>query len=257
MDLPAYFERIGYTGPREPTHAVLEAVHLAHASSIPFENLDILLGEPIRLDMPSLEAKLVRARRGGYCFEQNLLMAAALEELGFNVTRLAARVRYGISETMPRLHMALMAAVDGQMWLCDAGFGAEGLLKPVPFGSGEEAAQFLWRYRVAKAGDTWILQSLRRGEWADLYGFTLEPQELVDYEVANFYTSTHPSSRFRKGPTAQITRPDGRTILRYRELITDRGEEVTRRTLSDEELLPVLAEQFGLRLPAGTLLGAV
>src|ERR1700756_4948956 len=94
MDLKAYSARIGYTGAFAPTAETLAELHLAHATHIPFENADILLGRPIRLDQESLQAKLVAQRRGGYCFEQNLLFAAALEELGFRVTRLAARVRY-------------------------------------------------------------------------------------------------------------------------------------------------------------------
>ena len=64
-----------------------------HASTVPFENIDIVLGRVISLNLGDLQDKLVKARRGGYCFEQNALFAAALESLGFKVTRLAARVR--------------------------------------------------------------------------------------------------------------------------------------------------------------------
>src|SRR5262249_24611720 len=95
LDLDAYLARVGYTGDRAPSLAVLDALHLAHATHVPFENLGILLGRPVLLDLESLQAKLVRGRRGGYCFEQNALLAAALEALGFAVTRLAARVRAG------------------------------------------------------------------------------------------------------------------------------------------------------------------
>src|SRR5438552_5613549 len=127
--LDAYLARIGYTGPREPTPAVLEAVHLAHATHIPFENLDIQLGRPILLDLASLQAKLVHGRRGGYCFEQNTLFAAALEQLGFRVTRLAARVRIGATRLSPRTHMTLKVDVDEGSWLADVGFGGAGLLE--------------------------------------------------------------------------------------------------------------------------------
>src|SRR5262245_49690105 len=97
IDLAAYFERISYAGDTSPSRATLEALHLAHATHIPFENLDVLLGRPIRLDLASLQAKLVRDRRGGYCFEQNRLFASVLESLGFAVTTLAARVRFRAS----------------------------------------------------------------------------------------------------------------------------------------------------------------
>src|SRR4029453_18893395 len=103
----AYFERIAYAGDRAPSKATLDAVHLAHATHIPFENLDILLGHPIRLDLDNLQAKLVRGGRGGYCFEQNRLFAAALQALGFSVTTLGARVRFGATSIRPRTHMTL------------------------------------------------------------------------------------------------------------------------------------------------------
>jgi N-hydroxyarylamine O-acetyltransferase len=137
LDLPAYLRRIGYAGGLEPSRATLEALHLAHATAIPFENLDILLGRPIRLDLASLQAKLVRGGRGGYCFEQNLLFAAVLEHLGFALTRLAARVRLRADRVNPRTHMTLAVAVEGERVLADVGFGVEGLLLPVPIDGAE------------------------------------------------------------------------------------------------------------------------
>jgi len=253
LDLDAYLRRIGYAGERRPTLAALEAVHLAHATTIPFENLDILLGRGVRLDMASLQAKLVAGGRGGYCFEQNLLFAAALERIGFGVTRLAARVRYRARALMPRTHMTLIADAGGIRWLCDVGFGGEGLMKPVPFGSGEAARQFAWSYRVVPEGGAWVLQSLREGSWLDLYAFTMEPQHHVDYVVANHFTSTHPESRFVRTLTAQLSKPEVRWVLRGMELVEDRGERVTTRVLSgEEELLSLLERTFGLRFPPGT-----
>src|SRR5881398_483010 len=117
LDLDAYLARIGYQGGLSPTAAVLKALHSAHVFSIPFENLDILLGRPILLDLESLQAKLVHGKRGGYCFEQNLLFAAVLEQLGFAVTRLAARVRRGAARLLPRTHMTLRVEVEGAAWL--------------------------------------------------------------------------------------------------------------------------------------------
>src|SRR5262245_9602863 len=107
LELPAYLARIDYTGELRPTRAALEALHLAHLRHIPFENLDVLLGRPIRLDLDSLQAKLVGGGRGGYCFEQNTLFAEALERVGFRVKRLAARVRFGAAHILPRTHMLL------------------------------------------------------------------------------------------------------------------------------------------------------
>ncbi|HEV7517524.1 MAG TPA: arylamine N-acetyltransferase [Thermoanaerobaculia bacterium] len=258
FDLEAYLERVGYTGDREPSHAALAALHLAHATHIPFENLDVLLRQPIRLDLESLQAKMVRGGRGGYCFEQNTLFAAALDQLGFSVRRLAARVRARAHRVLPRTHMLLLVDIgvsgDGGTWLADVGFGAEGLLLPVPFGDRQEARQFAWTYRVvAEEPGLWVLQSLRGDIWEDLYAFTHEPQKPIDYEMAHYYTSTHPESRFLHTLTVQLAAPEGRRILRDRELLLDRGTLVTSRPIADdEEFLAVLAETFGLRFPPGT-----
>src|SRR6516225_6929382 len=165
IDLAAYFERIAYAGDRMPSRATLDALHLAHATHIPFENLDVLLGRPIRLDLASLQAKLVCGRRGGYCFEQNLLFAAVLEHVGFGVTRLAARVRFGATRLLPRTHMLLAVDAGSEMFLADVGFGGEGLLGPVPLAPGCESRQHLWTYRLVAEGDLLVLQSLRANGW--------------------------------------------------------------------------------------------
>ena len=254
-DLDAYLKRIGYAGALQPTLAVLEALHLAHATHIPFENLDILLGQPIRLDLASLQRKLVAGGRGGYCFEQNLLFAAVLDKLGFNVKRFAAKVRHRGDKDLPRTHMLLMVSVEGADWVADVGFGGEGLLLPVPFGGGREAHHYAWSYRIIeeKSG-LWLLQSLRGQSWANLYCFTLEPQTPADYDMSNHYTSTHADSPFVHTLTAQLPTPGARHVLRNRELAVDRGGgHVERRTLKDDdELLDVLDRSFGLRFPAGT-----
>lgn len=250
IDLAAYLRRVEYEGPLEPTEDVLRALHLAHATHIPFENLDILLGRPIRLDLASLQAKLVDGGRGGYCFEQNGLFAAVLEAVGFAVTRLAARVRYGATAVLPRTHMLMLVRCDGRSWIADVGFGAEGLLLPVPFGTGEVSRQYGWSYRVVPEGAEWVLQSLHGDGWSDLYVFTLEPAHPADYEMANHFTSTYPESRFRRGVTAQLAAPGVRHILRGGELVVDDGSTVTRRPIADAaDLAAVLAESFGLRLP--------
>lgn len=256
LDVDAYLQRIGYSGRLQPVHSVLEALHLAHATRIPFENLDILLQRPIRLDLASLQAKLVTGGRGGYCFEQNLLFSAVLQRLGFSVTQLAARVLYRSRRKVPRTHIVLKVDVEGGRWLADVGFGLEGLLLPLPFASGRETRQFAWTYRALEANGEWLLQSLRDGTWLDLYSFFLTPCLAVDFEPANHYMSTHPDSRFVQTLTVQLPTPEARHMLRNRELVLDRGATVIRRVLADDdELLAVLAEVFGLRFPAGTRFG--
>jgi N-hydroxyarylamine O-acetyltransferase len=253
LDIDAYFERIGYGGPREATLPVLEQIHLAHATRIPFENLDIQLGRPIAIDLPSIQSKLVQARRGGYCFEQNTLLAAALEKLGFGVTPLAARVRLGASRVLPRTHMLLKVEVAGEDWLADVGFGTGGLLQPVRIRPHDVSQQFLWSFRLTEEDGFWRLQSLREGTWQDLYVFTLEPHHPIDFEMANHYVSTHPASRFVQTLAVQKQSPGGCYLLRNRELTLIEGGTTSVRQIGDDELLlAVLAETFGLEFPPGT-----
>lgn len=252
VDLQGYLQRVGYRGDIAPTRAVLDALHLAHATHILFENLDILLGRPVSLDLKDIQAKLVHGGRGGYCFEHNTLFAAVLREVGFDVTPLAGRVRYRASQVLPRTHMLLRVDVEGTACIADVGFGAEGLLLPVPFGGGQEARQFAWTYRVVEEAGQHVLQSRRNGTWIDLYGFTLEPQHPVDFEMANHYTSTHPNSRFKQTLVVQKLAQDARTSLRNRELVVDRGDTVTTVAVDEADLLAALTDTFDLRLPDGT-----
>jgi N-hydroxyarylamine O-acetyltransferase len=251
LDFDAYCERIGYRGRAEPTRTVLDALHLAHATSIPFENLDVVLGRPIRLDLASLATKLVAARRGGYCFEQNTLFAAALEHVGFRVTKLAARVRIGSTAVRPRTHMLLAVDVDGDTLIADVGFGVDGLLLPVPLRSTTPTREFAWTYRVAaEGGGTYVMQSSSTEGWRDLYAFTLEPQVGVDFELASWYTSTHPQSRFVQVLTAQRLSTTRRFALRDLELAEDDGATTrTRQLAGRDEQRRVLIETFGLALP--------
>ena len=253
VDLDAYFARIDWAGDPRPTTKVLEELHLAHATHIPFENLDILLGRPIHLDVENLQAKLVHGRRGGYCFEQNTLFAAVLEQLGFQVTRLAARVRYNTTQILPRTHMLLKVDVSGHSWLADVGFGGGGLLSPVPLIEGQIARQFSWTYRVIREAEAWVLQSLHDGGWRDYYAFTQEPYFDVDFEMANYFVSTHPKSFFVQLLHAQLPTPEARFFLRNRELTILREGGVESRAIEDEDaLLRVLAELFHLEYPADT-----
>jgi N-hydroxyarylamine O-acetyltransferase len=142
IDLPAYLDRIGCPGEWPPTLETLNQLHLYHTTRITFENLDILQGRPIRIDLNSIQAKLVTARRGGYCFEQNRLFAAVLEAIGFSVTFLAARVRYRSQRTLPRTHVLLKVEVGRRPWIADVGFGTVGPLQPIPLMANKVREQF-------------------------------------------------------------------------------------------------------------------
>jgi len=252
LDLDAYLERIGYEGPVEPTLEVLDAVHLAHTTTIPFENLDILLGRPIRLDLPSLQDKLVRDRRGGYCFEHNTLFAAVLEAVGFAVTRLGARVRFRARRVTARTHMALLVRAGGEGRLADVGFGGGSILRSLPMEPGPVVDQFGWGFRLVDDDGARVVQARRPRGWIDLYAFTFEPQYPVDYEMANHFTSTHPSSPFTRTLTAQVRAPERSLILRGRKLIEETPAGETTSAVRDDELLDVLAKRFTLSFPPGT-----
>jgi N-hydroxyarylamine O-acetyltransferase len=253
VDIPAYLQRIGYDGDLSPEPSLLEAIHLAHATRIPFENLDILLGRAIRVDLKSIQGKLVYGHRGGYCFEHNLLLAAVLEALGFHVTKLAARVRIGSARIRARTHMLLMVDLEGGQLLADVGFGAKGFMKPLPFQPGKVFQRFRWAYRIVEDDGVWILQSREEEAWIDLYAFTLEPQYWIDYKVANHYVSTHPDSQFTRGIIVQRPTPEARYSLLNLEFSVDRGSSISTRTLGDPaELLHVLENIFGLEFPPGT-----
>ena len=248
FDLGAYLYRIGYAGPLKPDHTRLEALHAAHATNIPFENLDVVLGRPVLLDIKSLQGKLVVSRRGGYCFEHNTLFAAALGVLGFQVSTLEARVRLGATWIRARTHMFLRVDLDGRPWLVDVGFGADGPFHPVPL-DGSVSQQPGGAYRIAPEGSGLVLQLRRGGEWGDVYAFALVPAHPIDYEVANHYTSTHPQSGFVRTLTAQIRTQDTQHTLRGRTYVVRHGDDEETHELTDREIVRLFHDQFGLSVP--------
>jgi N-hydroxyarylamine O-acetyltransferase len=253
IGLDAYCARIGYRGERSPTLGVFQALHRAHVLTIPFENLDILLGRPIALDLESLQAKLVANRRGGYCFEHNLLFTAGLESLGFRVTRLAARVRMGASAPGPRNHMVFTVDIAGESWLGDVGFGRSGLLDPIRLRPQGPVGQGVWTFQMKNEGDEHLLQTLQPDGWLDLYAFTMEPQVLIDYVVASHYTSTHPESHFTQMLIVQQCGLEAGQSLVNREFSIHKPGEQIKRTLPDEDaLLTTLLDTFGMQFSKGT-----
>ena len=253
IDLDAYLARIGYRGAPRPDLQTLTELHVAHVTAVPFENLDILLGRGISLDPDALQAKIVNGRRGGYCFEQNTLFQAVLERVGFRLVPLAARVRAGPPGVRPRTHMLLRVELDEGPHLADVGFGGDGLVRPLSFAPAAEVLTAGVVHRLRREGDLWVLTAEVAGDSTDLYAFTLEPQYAVDYEMANHYTSTWPGSKFVQTLTAQRSWPEGRSILRNRDLTVREGGSVRTETIRDpDHLLQVLEREFGLSFPAGT-----
>lgn len=261
FDLDAYCARIAYDGPREPTLAVLREIVLGHARAIPFENLDVLLGCEIRLDAPALMDKLVARRRGGYCFEHNLLLLTALRRLGFHATGLAARVLWGqpASFVGPRTHMLLAVDLPEGPHIADVGFGGLTPTAPLALQRGIAQATPHESFHLLAAEGAFVLEAERDGAWQNLYRFTCEPQEAVDYEVANWFTSTHPQSLFRNHLLAARASADGHhTLFDDKFAIRRRdgaGERCRIRDAAD--LAQVLDKYFGIALSAAALAPAV
>jgi len=248
LDLPAYLSRIGYDGDLTPDGRTLAALHRAHVAAIPFENGDIMLGRGVAVDLPSIQDKLARRRRGGYCFEHGLLLAAALETLGYQVDRLLARVG---DPRGARTHLVLRVRAVGRCWLADTGFGT-GLLEPLQFGDTAAHAQYGWTYRLHAGGDrSWQLQEQRDGSWTTLYSFDEQPQHRADILVANHFTSTYPGSSFVRQLVVIRKDTTGLRLLTGRRLtITCPGQQGDERYLDDRDFATALASTFGLQLTA-------
>jgi N-hydroxyarylamine O-acetyltransferase len=253
LNLGAYFERIGYTEPAVASVACLRALHRLHPMAIPFENLNTLARLPVPLDVESLATKMITSARGGYCFEQNRLFAAALEQIGFTVTPLAGRVLWGQTQAYanPRTHMVLLVECEGAAFISDVGFGGCTPTAPIELIVGREQDTPHETFRLADDGGNFELQVCLAGQWRPMYRFDLQRQQPVDYEMANHYVATHPNSHFRSVLTAARAFEGGRHALRNNVLTTYSvtGSAVERRVENAAELKRVLEEIFGIRMP--------
>jgi N-hydroxyarylamine O-acetyltransferase len=262
LDLDAYLARIGHNRELDPSASTLTALHRAHLAAVPFENLDIVLGRGIAVDFASVQDKLVRRRRGGYCFEHGILFAAALERLGYSVDRLLARVGGDEQRPRPRSHMTLRVRANAGQWLADVGFG-DGLLEPLPWDDTRAAhRQGGWTYQLVSAGgSSWQLRERLGQEWTVRYRFTEEPQHASDVTVANHFTSTHPSSRFVGQVVVVRKDADAARRLVGRRLTTARPDGSSdERMLTDAEVADALADDFGVplsRAEAGNVIAAL
>ncbi len=256
IDLDAYFARIGYRGPRTPTLDTLNGIVAAHVRTIPFENLDVLLGRPIDLEPAALERKLIHERRGGYCFEQNSLLLFVLTALGYDAHPLSARVRYQRPRdyTPARTHLFVRVEL-GESWLADVGVGAMSVTSALRLAeTGPQVTPHETR-RLLRENGLIYHQVLFGDEWNDVCEFTLEEMPVIDRIVANWYTSAHPASHFKNRLLVARALPDGARLgLLNRELtVRQRDGHAERHVVqTPDELLVVLAERFGVMFPPDT-----
>lgn len=260
MDVGAYFSRIGFEGAAAPEEETLRALHRLHVEAIPFENLDVLMGRPIDIELEAVFRKLVEARRGGYCFEHNTLFAAVLRAIGFEVEPLLARVRYNVAPDVrtPLTHMILRVRHGGRPWLADVGFGGTGSTAPLRLDTEDEQETPHEPRRVLRRDGLAVAQAKLGDEWKDLYESTLETPAPADFELGNWFSCTHPRAHFVNNLV--VTRVDGprRLIVTNREFLVREadGSAARREFGSRGELLALLAERFGLELPGDAPLRA-
>lgn len=250
IDLDAYLQRIHWSAGRDPTLENLAGLIEAHTAHIPFENLDVLLGRTVRLDLDSLQDKMVGARRGGYCFEHATLFAAVLEALGFRITRHAARViLFGPLAETKRGHMFMTVVVGGATYVVDPGFGPFAARFPVPLVDSPSGQTSHWMQRD---GNFWVMHVTREDRqpvtgWAS----TLEVENSLDFEVFNHYVATYPKSPFVNWIFLSTVTPEGRVNVMNRKVTLLRGADgATTMELADRAALRgLLVEHFGFDLP--------
>jgi N-hydroxyarylamine O-acetyltransferase len=251
--LAEYFQRIGFPGDPSADLDTLNRLHYSHPLAIPFENLSTVIREPVPIDIDSVARKLIASGRGGYCFEQNTLFQAVLDQIGFRVTPLAARVVWNEDhkEINPRTHMVLLAEVEGRNWLCDVGFGGVTLTQSLLFEPDVEQDTAHETFRFVAAGREHELQVRWAGRWRPMYRFDLQPQLPIDYAALNHYVATHPNSHFRTTLLAGRAVTDGRySLVNNRFSVYRNGIEVEQRTLGDvKELKSLLQDSFGINVP--------
>ena len=247
-----YLERIGLQAVPQVTETGLTDLHAAHVFSIPFENLDILLGRGIDLAPKAVFEKLVSRRRGGYCFEQNGLFGNMLSGFGFEVRPLLARVLLG-GETSSRTHQVLLVELANGPWLADVGFGGGTLRRPIPLELETTHEQFGYCYRLVSRQDLGIcLQTLRNGKWQDSYAFTFDDVLPVDIELGNHFTSTSPNTHFTQNRRVMMATPKGSKRLLDMDFPFDApdGALSGQTVVEDGDYFDRLRDEFGIELEA-------
>jgi len=231
LDLPDYLQHIGFGRAPSADLDTLREVVLRHALTIPFENLDALTGRRVSLDPADVERKLLRQGRGGWCFEQNLLLGNALRSIGFQVVDLAARVVWGraAEAAAPRTHRVLQVHLAGRDWIVDAGFGGQTLTGVLDLASDESQVTPHEPFRLRRLGDERLMESRVSGQWLPMFRFDLHPQQPIDFEAANFQLVHDPASHFTQGVRASRVTPEGRHVMRGFELAFHPLQGETRR----------------------------
>ncbi|MGE0665504.1 MAG: arylamine N-acetyltransferase [Sphingomonadales bacterium] len=251
FDTDAYLRRIGLAAAPESTVEGLHALQRAQVLAIPFENFDILLGRGISLEPEAVFDKLVRRRRGGYCFEVNGLLLAALHAFGFEARALLGRVHL-MGQTTGRSHQVSLVTIGGEDWIADAGFGAGTALAPMKLvlDRTQSVPGSARRYVADPVFGTMLQMQTPEG-WTNLYSIDMEHVIDADRAMGNWFTSTHPQSFFTWARVAARQTPSGRvTLMDYTMKVLEGGAETITRLEEGEPYLAALREVFGIELDA-------
>jgi N-hydroxyarylamine O-acetyltransferase len=253
FDQQAWLDRIGYKGSREPTLGTLNQLIYAHSHAIAYESLDIMLGRTPRLDLASLQRKMILGGRGGYCLEQNMLFREGLRSLGYKITSLQGRVVRGMAIDAPRpaIHMLLQVDLPEGPFLADVGFGNLAPTSALLLREGIEQATPHERMRFIDVGGELTLQSKLRDMWEHIYRVIPYPRYDGEYEITNWYTGTHPDAPYQSNIIVARPGPDRTRITMFNRRVTVRHGtgDADRRHLNDEvEFRSVLRGEFGLNM---------
>jgi N-hydroxyarylamine O-acetyltransferase len=250
FNLDSYFERINYKGSTEAGEDTLRDIHIAHTLNVPFENLDVFYRRPILLDGAPLYKKMVKERRGGYCFEMNGLFSLVLEEMGFKVTNLLARVTIDGIHYTTKTHQAILVETGGRKWVADVGFGNDGIIAPLILEENTEQKQFAHTYRLITHSTLgYVLQKKREDLYDPLFAFTLEECSPEDFLMSNHFTSTFPDSFFLTMRMCTMPTKDGRITLTDEHFKVVKNNVVSDTPIANEdEFEAALKEHFGLDL---------
>jgi N-hydroxyarylamine O-acetyltransferase len=252
-DPALYLRHLGFDAPPAPTLETLRQLQLRHTGVFPFENLTTLSGEPVLIDLPSIEQKVLHAGRGGYCYELNKLFLALLQELGFDARAISGRVVMGQPEGAwtARTHRLSLVIIDDVRYITDVGFGGMVPTAPLQLDSRAEQLTPHEPYRLDLHVDGFTLRAKVAGEWRAMYIFDLQRQEDIDFAVGNWYVSTHPESTFARQLMVARTGEGWRRTLNNGSFAIHRiGHDSERREVTDvQELIGLLESEFGIRVP--------
>jgi N-hydroxyarylamine O-acetyltransferase len=254
MDLAAYFDRIGYSGPRTPELATIEQLMRAHTAAIPFENLDVQLGTPIRIEPAAIFDKLVTRRRGGWCYEQNGLFGNVLGALGFDVRRISGGVmRVERGDAALGNHLTLLVMLD-RPWLVDVGYGGAQAM-PVPLAAGEHLHPPIALGLALQRDGHWRFTERYRDGAPFSFDFRDGPADEALLARQCAALQSDPESIFVQNLVVQQRKTDRHLMLRGRVLTERRTDGETQRLIgSADELVGVLREAFGLDVPEAAAL---